>query len=73
MDATGPNGVASASGAILEGHDLRVQVVGHRNCEEKQHEGEADSAPFLQTMPDRSASLVDPLYLPRPQQDEGDE
>jgi hypothetical protein len=73
MNRAVPNMIAFASGKFLEGNDLRVQVVRHGDREEKQDKGETNGAPFLQTMSDRSASLMDPLRSPRPQQGDGDE
>jgi hypothetical protein len=72
MNRAVPNMIAFAGGKFLEGNDLRVQVVGHRDREEQEYKGEANGAPFLQTKPDRSTSLMDPLRSPRPQQGYGD-
>jgi hypothetical protein len=68
-----PDMVPPAGGAILERDDLRVHIVGHGDREEKQHQGEAEGAPFLEAMPDPPVPLMDPLRSPGSQQGYGDQ
>jgi hypothetical protein len=67
------NRLALARQALLQSHNFGVQVVRHRDGEEKQHERQADRAPFAEGMPMGAPALVNPTCAPSPQDPAGNQ
>jgi hypothetical protein len=60
--------MAPTSRAFIEQNDIKVQVIGHRNSEEKQDNSAGKGSPFAKRVAPLGSPLARPLRAPQTEQ-----